>query len=313
MLRRNAFALVTLAMAATAAAQVPPEPPPGVVAAPLLATETAKAGGVTISIDGMDASPVKGAPFCAVVTTEHTQPFADGNRIHTTEAPTLCRDSEGRTRREASLNLLGAAPQKSGAKLVTIIDPAAGFRYVLDPDSKTARKMALPPMNFATGGKRVGPGADLGAAGVSVKDKRVMVFRTEGAHDSDVFFGNVFVNKQGSGKDEPPPAKEDLGDQTIEGIHATGTRLTTTIPSGRMGNEQPIVVTSERWYSPELKATVMTKHNDPWAGELKTQFTSVNTAEPDSSLFVVPSDYKVVDEEAGPFRVQLPPPAPPAQ
>jgi hypothetical protein len=32
-----------------------------------------------------------------------------------------------------------------------------------------------------------------------------------------------------------------------------------------------MVVTSEPWYSPELKATVMTKHNDPWAGELKTQ------------------------------------------
>ena len=35
---------------------------------------------------------------------------------------------------------------------------------------------------------------------------------------------------------------------------------------------------------------VMTKHNDPWAGELKTQFTGVNTAEPDPSLFTVPAD-----------------------
>ena len=86
-----------------------------------------------------------------------------------------------------------------------------------------------------------------------------------------------------------------------------------TIPSGQMGNEQPILVTSERWYSPELKAAVMTKHNDPWAGELKTQFTSVNTAEPDPSLFTIPSDYKIVDDKEGPFTIKLPPPAPPAQ
>jgi hypothetical protein len=56
----------------------------------------------------------------------------------------------------------------------------------------------------------------------------------------------------------------------------------------------------------------MTKHSDPWAGELKTQFTSVNTSEPDSALFTVPADYKLIDEKAGPFTIKLPPPAPPA-
>jgi hypothetical protein len=121
---------------------------------------------------------------------------------------------------------------------------------------------------------------------------------------------NVFYKSDGQGSDETPATTEQLGDQTIEGVHATGTRVTTTIPAGKMGNEQPIVVTSERWYSSELKATVMTKHNDPWAGELKTQFTNVNTAEPDRSLFVVPSDYKVVEDKAGPLMMHLPPPPP---
>ena len=60
----------------------------------------------------MDAAPVKGVPFCATITTEHTQVFADGNRIHSTDDSTLCRDSAGRTRREAGLNLLGAMPQR---------------------------------------------------------------------------------------------------------------------------------------------------------------------------------------------------------
>jgi hypothetical protein len=78
--------------------------------------------------------------------------------------------------------------------------------------------------------------------------------------------------------------------------------MTTTIPSGSMGNEQPILITSETWYSPELKATVMTKHNEPWAGELKTQFTNVNTAEPDRSLFTIPSDYKIMNERGPKFH-----------
>ncbi len=124
---------------------------------------------------------------------------------------------------------------------------------------------------------------------------------------------NVFFKKAGQASDEPTPTTESLGDQMIEGIHVPGTRMTTTIPAEKMGNEQPILVTSERWYSPELKATVMTKHNDPWAGELKTQFTNVNTSEPDSSLFLVPGDYKVVDDKAGPFKIQkrlLAPPVP---
>jgi len=55
----------------------------------------------------------------------------------------------------------------------------------------------------------------------------------------------------------------------------------------------------------------MTKHNDPWAGELKTEFTSV-TAEPDSSLFMVPSDYKIVDDQNGPVTIQMAPLPPPA-
>lgn len=141
-----------------------------------------------------------------------------------------------------------------------------------------------------------------------IKEDRVMVMRG-GEAGADAGFGNVFINTE-VGPGGPEANSENLGDQTFDGIHATGTRMTTTIPAGKMGNEQPILVTSERWYSPELKATIMTKHNDPWAGELKTQFTNVNTAEPDASLFAVPSDYKIVEEQGGPFTIKLKPPAP---
>jgi len=250
--------------------------------------------------DNMDVSPVKGAPFCAAVTTEHTQLFADGNRIHTAENSNLCRDSEGRTRHEASLNLLGAGPQASAPKLITILDPVAGVRYMLDSENKVAHKIPLPPSGSA-------PDRGLPKGG------DVFFMRSVGGGAGQTVSSNTFYRKAGNDSNEPAASTENLGDQTINGIHATGTRITTTIPSGKMGNDKPIVVTSERWYSADLKATVKTKHDDPWAGELEMQFTNVNTSEPDPSLFTVPSDYKIVDDKDGPVTIRMVGPAPPVK
>ena len=38
-----------------------------------------------------------------------------------------------------------------------------------------------------------------------------------------------------------------------------------------MGNEQPILATSERRYAPGLKTTIITRLNDPRIGELKAR------------------------------------------
>ena len=94
-----------------------------------------------------------------------------------------------------------------------------------------------------------------------------------------------------------PPAsgtvnKEDLGTQVIEGLVATGTRTTTTIAAGSIGNEQPILIVSEQWFSPDLKVLVMTKHSDPRSGETIYRLTNIVQAEPARSLFEVPADYR---------------------
>jgi hypothetical protein len=300
-LKTNMIILIaTMLPGAGLSAQIA-EPAPGPIAGGMVLAQ--KGGMIAMHIDEMDAAPVKGAPFCATVTTEHTQSFTDGNRIHTSDNSTLCRDSEGRTRREAGLNLLAAGGQTSAAKMITIVDPVAGVRYMLDPDNKVAHKMNLPPPgSLAT--------RHAGSAG---KGERMTIYQTAGRPDAHTFSTNVFFKKEGQDANEPAPATEDLGEQTINGIRAAGTRITTTIPSGKMGNEKPISVSSERWYSADLKATVMTKHDDPWAGELKTEFSNVNTSEPDPSKFTVPSDYTIVNDKEGPIKIQLAAPAPPAQ
>jgi hypothetical protein len=82
--------------------------------------------------------------------------------------------------------------------------------------------------------------------------------RTEGAS------GYVFRTRPNTNANE---VKEQLGKQMIEGVEAEGTRTTVTIPAGEIGNERPIEIVSERWYSPELQLVVMTKHSDPRSGE----------------------------------------------
>jgi hypothetical protein len=245
--------------------------------------------------DNMNDATVKGAPFCATVTTEHTQSFADGNRIHTVDSSSFCRDRAGRTRSATTLNLLAANLEASSPRLVTIIDPVIGTRYMLDPENKVAHKMTLdPPGRFSTSASDSNSPA---------RGDRVFFSHNPGGPESSTASANVVFRKAGQNTSEP--ATENLGEQTINGIRATGTRMTTTIPSGKVGNDRAISVTSERWYSPELKATIMTKHDDPWAGELKMELASVDTSDPDPAMFMVPGDYKILDEKSGPFRIQM--------
>lgn len=89
---------------------------------------------------------------------------------------------------------------------------------------------------------------------------------------------------------------EELGEQNIEGVNARGTRTITTIPAGAIGNERAIETVYEKWYSTELQMIVLSKHSDPRFGEQTYKLTNINRSEPDSSLFQVPTGYKVVSD-----------------
>jgi hypothetical protein len=87
--------------------------------------------------------------------------------------------------------------------------------------------------------------------------------------------------------------QENLGQQDVEGVSATGTRTITTFPTGAIGNLQPLKVVSEQWFSPDLQVLVMTKHIDPRSGETTYRLQNIVRAEPDRSLFSVPADYSL--------------------
>jgi hypothetical protein len=91
------------------------------------------------------------------------------------------------------------------------------------------------------------------------------------------------------------PHKESLGTQMMEGVNARGDRRTSTIETGAIGNDRPIQIVSERWYSPDLQVDVMTRHSDPRMGEEITRLANINRSEPDPSLFQVPASYQLVE------------------
>ena len=84
---------------------------------------------------------------------------------------------------------------------------------------------------------------------------------------------------------------EQLPARDIEGVRAVGTRRTTTIAAGAIGNELPIEAVSEEWTSPDLKVLVMTERRDPRLGTSTYRLVNIVRAEPDRYLFEVPSDY----------------------
>src|SRR5438309_10839553 len=79
---------------------------------------------------GMPGRVVKNAPYSAEIVTETSQALPDGNRIKQSSSVRVYRDSEGRTRREQSLqNLGGLAPNSTLPQVAFINDPVGGATY----------------------------------------------------------------------------------------------------------------------------------------------------------------------------------------
>ncbi len=199
--------------------------------------------------------PVTGAPFSGVETTQIQQKLGDGNVISRQETTTIYRDSQGRVRMEHTATPHGSQTEQTR---ITIFDPVGGFSYVLNPADKTARKMTLPP-------------APVSGTGTG--------------------FGHARGPRKGS---DPATTKtEDLGAKSINNVPATGTRVTTTIPAGAIGNQQPISIVRETWIGTTLKIPVQMTSSDPRFGSTTMNLGNIVQAEPNLNLFVVPADYTV--------------------
>jgi hypothetical protein len=226
-----------------------------------------------MGFEGMHGGKVvKGAPFSATATSETTETLQDGSVLHRTSQVTMYRDSQGRSRHEATFTGFGPL-STSGApkKMVMISDPVVGVHIMLDDEQKVAHKSALRAHN--------GPAAN--------------------ADSAPAFEGRMQEREQ---KAEAAGLlkKESLGTQTINGVVAEGTRITHIIPVGQIGNEKPLQVVSERWYSADLQIVLKSTHTDPRSGTTTYTVTSLQRTEPAATLFSVPADYTVQTGGHGP-------------
>jgi hypothetical protein len=239
-----------------------------------------------------DNHVVKNAPYFAQAITETVQTLADGNRIVRKNTASIYRDGQGRTRREQSFGAIG--PYVATGDLpetISINDPVNQVNYILEPKTKTARKISF---KAPGGGGQIGtfqiavpkPGSGPGGLQVGGSPERGFRYEVHGEAGGPMSAQRMKFRE---------PKTESLGNQTIEGIEAEGTRTTVTIPAGEIGNEREINIITERWYSPELQVVVLNKRNDPLTGEVTYKLTNINRDEPASSLFDVPGDYKVME------------------
>jgi hypothetical protein len=103
-----------------------------------------------------------------------------------------------------------------------------------------------------------------------------------------------------------PP--EDIGEQVLEGLLVKGTRMTDTIPAGTIGNDRPIEIVTERWYSEDIQATVLERFSDPRVGETTYRLVNVALGDPSPDLFQVPQGYEIKESEMARPGIRVAPP-----
>lgn len=215
---------------------------------------------------GFAGKVVTGAPYSAQASRTFTQTLADGTHIQRSTTASMSRDSQGRTRNEETMSGMGRLGAASGTSRTTVFihDPVASMSYVLDSTAHTVRQTKIAGQAQHPRGERpAGVGGPHARGGANV-------------------------------------TTEDLGTQVIQGVNATGKRITRTVAAGVEGNDRAIQVVTETWTSPDLQVVVMSKTSDPRFGESTYQLTNITRAEPDPAMFTVPSGYTQV--QGGPGR-----------
>lgn len=200
-------------------------------------------------------------PYTAEFNITRIQTLANGTTITHEDTETRARDAQGRQLYASTVSL---SSQKSVTN-VTITDPVA--RTITHWTSQNNRATVTPMSGSHA----------RGCAPTSTQPKSV-ADRTQ----------------------QEKPVVEDLGTDSIQGVEAHGTRTTTTIPAGEIGNDVPLEGTTERWVAVNTQLgglTVREIVDEPRTGKSDKELTSFSQGDPDPALFQPPADYEIVTQE----------------
>jgi len=222
----------------------------------------------------------KGAPFSGQRTEEYVQTLGDGTHIINKSSVSYVRDSAGRVRREDD-------------EWITIYDPVTGVSYRLNKKNHTGSKVELV---YGEKVKLMLDELDQVKARMLKEEAEQAVAESKAQQENAVTITNEGPNGRAYSF-KRSGAEESLGSQVINGVMADGKRFTSTIPAGDFGNDRPIQTVTESWYSPELHITILFKRSDPRDGDVVTQYTNIQRAEPNAALFQLPAGYTLNKEK----------------
>ncbi|MGO4516029.1 hypothetical protein AB4Y89_09570 [Terriglobus sp. 2YAB30_2] len=248
------------------------------------------------------AEVVTGRPYTAQAVTELKQTLGNGAHITQKSEASVGRDSKGRTFRVQTMNSIGpwtsiGGPASAGGQnetaptLTTIFDPVNKTHIDYTDNPKRAHIIPLGGMG--------GPVFTASVAGGGPNIAYVTGEPAVGA----VGFSTQTRVLTAPGTPAKEPEAEQLGERQIDGFKAVGKRTRVVIPANSIGNDSPIEITHETWYSPDLKLILESTQNDPRFGETKYALVKISATEPSEKLFQVPAGYTVEDiPEPPPLR-----------
>jgi hypothetical protein len=209
-------------------------------------------------------------PWTLTRTTTIVQTLANGTTITRTFTVKEAHDSEGRTYSETQQTLhIRADGQPVDLVTYNVFDPVARTRISWENRTKIANVTHMP-------------------------DPKTMQDRTQPMQVQDV----DAVRQPQVGRPTQQHTTEDLGDRTIVGIEAKGTRGTGIIPAGDQGNDQPLTIVRENWMSTQYHIPLLTITDDPRTGKRTDEVTEFQPGEPDPALFHIPEGYTVRERTA---------------
>ena len=95
--------------------------------------------------------------------------------------------------------------------------------------------------------------------------------------------------------DDPKP----LGEKTIRGIKTVGVRVKHILAVGSVGNERPITITIDQWFSPQLGVVIESSSRSSTGHENLYRLEQIELGEPDATLFQIPADYQREERTRG--------------
>jgi hypothetical protein len=221
-------------------------------------------GGVHEVLESIIITPIPNAPFTATLATEWVRYAADGATMTFVNERHIARDAQGRIYQERWWLVPKNANVKSRMNWIQISDPKQLTLFNCSPAKKMCDLMSYNPARELASTEPV-----RGSSGPLSDGK-----------------GNV--------------AWEELGRRNIAGIDTVGTRQTTTLNAGVMGNDEPLTSMREFWHSEQFGINLLSIRTGPTLGKQTFTITEFTPGDPDPQLFKVPEGFKVGDQRQNP-------------